>query len=205
MFLHLSSIGRKVRCSWNQSGRQQCWIHTSMYVYNCSAWLHQPKMIDGSALDSFPGLFFVLRFMSSIYNAQKRKNIKKWGKAGLIHHASGGCRGERADVQICTNLAWKWVSYWSILVVVSTVLTSEVQNCCRPLEWMIQCIVLQLGSSPLRPPHIYLMSFTWWMSVGLPCFSLYFHKPKNKKQGRPGPGNETSFILAFVCRQKGEL
>ena len=62
-------------------------------------------MIDEFALDSFPGLFCSTVYVK--YNAQKRKNIEKWGKAGLIHHASGGCRGERADVPNMYQLSLK--------------------------------------------------------------------------------------------------
>ena len=53
-------------------------------------------------------------------------------------------------------------------------------------------------TSFLHPPRVHLMSHTWWMRPGLPCFSrsstsVYYteRKLKNKIQGRPG--NEAIF------------
>ena len=36
-------------------------------------------------------------------------------------------------------------------------------------------MILRLGPSSLRPPHIHLTLFTWWMSPGLARFSPFFH------------------------------
>ena len=79
----------------------------------------------------------------------------------------------------------------------------------RALECMIQCIVFAVGPLPLTsfscPPHVHLMSLTWWMRQGLPRFShssapVYYteSKPKNKKRGRPG--NEASTNLDNTVR-----
>ena len=93
-------------------------------------------------------------------NTRKRKtDKKKRGRPGSIHHVSGyevdiGGRGWCSNTYILT---WKQVYYW--WRVVSSTLTSGVQNCDTVLEQMIQCIVLAVGPLPFpastsHPPDV---------------------------------------------------
>ena len=78
----------------------------------------------------------------------------KKGKAGLIHHMSGGEEWGPIFKYVCTKLESKFVS----IRVVSIALMFRALNCSRALEMINRCV---LGLGPptfsLHPPNITLM------------------------------------------------
>ena len=79
----------------------------------------------------------------------------------------GGWRGGGGDIQICTYWTWKWVSYRSRRAVLMT-LHLESKTAVECLNGWSSALFGSWDPPTLRPPHIHLTSFAWWMLPGLP-------------------------------------
>ena len=124
-----------------------------------------------------------------------------------------GCRGggEGPIFKYVHIEIWKRVSYWSRWVVskLSFTLMFGAQIYARVFEWIIQCILFWwLGPSPLRPPHLHLVStscpplvhltsFTWWILQAFPIFhrsSAPVYYCEDKRKVKAGKAKEQGYI-----------